>query len=546
MFVDFSLGADWIWFSFPFGLSLFLFMAFAYLIVHFGQHMVERIALMIEYSERQFTITRTSLCVGSLVWALDVSGLFMYSDISVMNARLLPVALAFLIMIVSARVTVPALTTTLKFQRVLLSGFCLAAGMIFAHIALMKSMGEWTGTVRWSAVILSLLLASLVSVGLAIRHRWAQIQAAKNIFQKLTWYEKSMASVAILFLHLCLVNIFVIKPTSRVNGDSGYLALLVIVLFGVVLSLDQILALRIEEKRQETLNNALALVRSIHPGSANFSKHRIALIAERLSMLLAPESMNLSFQPICYLRESGGRVRFEALLRIDDKDLGKVSPEAFFLACERVGKTAWADRTILVDALGKSIPWMSLDRRCCGVSVNVAPATLLESGFVDWLNALMKEEEIPAHWLQLEITEHAMISQAQSLAGVLKQLQAQGVLIAMDDFGSGFSSLTVLANLPIHHIKCDRAFLLGIREDVSRQILLSHICKMGNALGLWVTVEGIETEAELAIVGETGANAVQGFLFAKAMPPEQIPQWMESYKAEPDMAIAALSPAFIQ
>jgi EAL domain-containing protein (putative c-di-GMP-specific phosphodiesterase class I) len=531
MHADVFFGATWIWFSVPVGFSIVLFTAFAYLVVHFGQHMVERMALMIDHSERQITVTRTSLCIGSLVWALDVAGLFMYSDLSVMHARLFPAVLAFLIMVVSARLTVPVLTTTLKFHRVLLSGFGLAAGMIFAHITLMKSISEWNGAVRWDAVVMSLLLASIVSVGMSIRHRWAQIQAAKEIFHKFAWYEKATASVTILFLHLCLVNTFVIKPIDQPNADSGSLALLVLVLFGIVLSLDQMFSLRIEERRQETLNRALALIRSIHSGSANISKHRIALIAERLSVLLLPESISVHFQPICYIKESAGTVRFEALLRIDDKDLGKINPEVFFLACERVGKTTWADRIILACALEKSISWMRPSMGCCGISVNVAPDTLLETGFIDWLDVLMKEKMVPPHWLQLEITEHAMISQAQSLIGILKKLHEREILIAMDDFGSGFSSLTVLADLPIHNIKCDRAFLQGIHEDVSRQTLLQHICKMGNALDLCVTIEGIETETEMAIVGETGAHAVQGFLFAKAMPPDRIPQWLEKYKS---------------
>jgi EAL domain-containing protein (putative c-di-GMP-specific phosphodiesterase class I) len=514
-------------------------MAFSYLVVNFGQHMVERIALMVEYSERQFTIARTSLCVGSLVWALDVAGLFMYSDISVMNARLFPVIAALLIMVGSARITVPALTTTLKFNRVLLSGFGLAAGMIFAHIAIMKSIGEWTGAVRWSAVGLSLLLASLVSVGLSVRHRWAQISAARNIFRALTWYEISMASIAILFLHICLVNAFVIQPARPPHANSGFLALLILVLFGVVLSLDQLFAFRIEEKRQDILNQALALVRSIHPVTADCSKHRIALIVERLSPLLAADSIHLHFQPICPIQEPAGKIRFEALLRIEDKDLGKIDPESFFLACERVGKTTWADRIVIEHALEISRPWIRPDIRCCGISVNVAPATLLEPDFVSWMEELIKEKGIPMHWLQLEITEHAMISRAGSLSSVLVQLRTHGVIVAMDDFGSGFSSLTALADLPIHGIKCDRAFLHDIRKDPSRRILLRHICKMGKDLGLWVTVEGIETEDDLAIICETDAGAVQGFFFAKAMPPDQIPQWIALHSATPTVSRAA-------
>jgi EAL domain-containing protein (putative c-di-GMP-specific phosphodiesterase class I) len=249
---------------------------------------------------------------------------------------------------------------------------------------------------------------------------------------------------------------------------------------------------------------------------------------ERLPALLAPGAIELHFQPICPIQRPCGGIRFEALLRMKDQDLGEIHPELFFLACERVGKAALADRAVIVHALNCSVPWAYSGIGCRGISVNVAPSTLLEPGFAPWLGALMRERNWPTGWLELEITEHALISQAGPLVRILKQLRIQGVAVVMDDFGSGFSSLTALADLPIRGIKCDRAFVSGIARAPERQILLHHICMMGKELGLSVTVEGVETADDLGIVCKEGAGSVQGYVFARPMPHDQVPGWLES------------------
>jgi hypothetical protein len=325
VFSDIALGADWIWLALPFNLSILLFIAFACLVVHVGQRMVERATLMLEYSERRSNAVRTSLSMGSLVWVLDVSGLFLYRHISILDARLIPAMLALVIMVGSARLTLPALTTTIKPLRIVASALGLAVGMIFAHMALMISIGKWTGSIRWNAVGLSIILACLVSAGLSVRHRFAQIQAARSEFRTLSWYEELIAGIAILFLHLCLVNIIVIVPNDSPGFNRGFLVLLILVLFGIVLSLDQMITLKAEEKRQHAFDHALMLVRSTHHDVTDHTKHQIALIAERLSTLLSPESLQLHFQPICPIQETQEGIRCEALLL--GSDLGSIDPE---------------------------------------------------------------------------------------------------------------------------------------------------------------------------------------------------------------------------
>jgi EAL domain-containing protein (putative c-di-GMP-specific phosphodiesterase class I) len=331
--------------------------------------------------------------------------------------------------------------STIKPMSMALAALSLAIGMIFAHMAIMASIGKLTGSVRWSAVGMSIFFTCLLAGGLSMRHRVAPIKTAEIKFHTLSWFENLIAGFVVLFLHLCLVNIFV--TTSRVEpaGNRGFIILLVLVIFGVVLSVDQLFHDKVEVKHQQAFNRALALERSVHSPSMYNARHQIALIVERLSKLLAPGALQLHFQPICPTQGSDESIRFEALLRVTDRDLGTIHPEMFFLACDRAGKTTQADRAVIVQALNASTPWIHYKPGCSGISVNVAPATLLESGFIDWLRALLLDKDLPVSWLQLEITEHAMIAQTGSLAKIIKELRAHGIAVVMDDFRSGFSSL---------------------------------------------------------------------------------------------------------
>jgi len=187
----------------------------------------------------------------------------------------------------------------------------------------------------------------------------------------------------------------------------------------------------------------------------------------------------------------------------------------------------WADRVILEQALACSRPWIGPG--CRGISVNVGPSTLLDPGFMSWLSGLLEEGDWPWGWLQLELTEHTLITSSASLAEVLERLRRLGIKVVLDDFGTGFSSLTVLLDLPIHGIKCDQAFVRDLASDAKRKTLLRHLFAMGEELDLSVAVEGIETESELAIVREMGVHLVQGNLFSRPMDPQQVTRWLASY-----------------
>jgi EAL domain-containing protein (putative c-di-GMP-specific phosphodiesterase class I)/NO-binding membrane sensor protein with MHYT domain len=506
--------------------SILLFLVFSTLVVHVCQRLVEQMVLVIDPTERRIDYIRTSVCIGCLVWALDAAGMFLYPAYAAQSADMLRVVAALGIMVSGACLTIPALSSTRDSWRITAAALGLAIGMIAAHMVLMSALKQNLVAIRWTAFAASILVASGLACVLALRHRKAQLSSIGTRFHALSWTDKVIAGVTILPLHFFLVNTIPGIPTPSHTPMGGLPMLLALVLFGIALSADQMFLLLQGKRRQFLVNRALAMVRHVNPHIDKNQEHRLALVAERLPYLLSTEFMKIYFQPICPIASPEEGVRFEALLRVTSPDLGTIHPELFFLACERVSMTIQADREVLAAALECSRPWIRPDIRCSGISVNVAPGTLLDHGFVSWLESQL--ENWPWEWLQLEITEHAFISSSDQLIQILDQLREIGVPVVLDDFGSGFSSLTVLADLPIHGIKCDRAFVKDILLDSTRQTLLRHICGLGRGLDLSVTVEGVETRSELAIVKNCGVGCIQGYVFSRPMPTNNVGPWMES------------------
>jgi EAL domain-containing protein (putative c-di-GMP-specific phosphodiesterase class I) len=133
---------------------------------------------------------------------------------------------------------------------------------------------------------------------------------------------------------------------------------------------------------------------------------------------------------------------------------------------------------------------------------------------------------LPRNWLELEITEHALVASSGALQDVLAGLDALGVGTFLDDFGAGFSALGLLPRLAIRGIKCDRSLLQGTGEEPTRLVILEKICQMAGALGIESTVEGIETAADLDRVRECGATAGQGYFLARPMPAGDVLEWL--------------------
>ncbi|GAB4061984.1 EAL domain-containing protein [Uliginosibacterium sediminicola] len=502
-----------------------LFIALAFLLIHVAHSLFAAAAVSMEPGERSASAARYGSAVGCMCWALDLAGLFLNPQLP-KQITLHYVLFALIVMNISTRLTMPPLIATHSPRRVVLqASLILAIGMTLGHLLLASSFGTLPSSLQTLPTLGAIALATGVCAVLSLRHRNARLRAQTASPITLPFYVKLAAACCILYLHTCLVAITGIQGTHQDITTSSLLSIAALLSLAVYVSLDHLMLMRRDCARNQQMNSSLALMHTMHPEPNSHAQQRISLIAERLPSLLNAQSLQLHFQPIQSIGAGATSVRLEALLRVHTLDLGRVSPESFFIACDRMQLATRADRIIIEQALSLSRPW-SAHAHCKGISVNVGPQTLLEACFADWLASRYERNDWPTDWLQLELTEHAMIAKPKAIASAIQRLAAQGVPVVMDDFGAGYSSLGLLVELPITGIKCDRAFVSTLQQDPARQALLQHICNMAHALELSVTVEGVETEHDLALIRSLGADAIQGYVLAKPMSSADMDLWL--------------------
>ena len=528
---------------FPFGVNTLLFGLFAIWVVHVCQRLVEQTSAVSDPLGRCVNASHAALCIGCLVWVLDVLGFFLYPQIAMAHLSFAPALASLLVMAISARLAVPALSRSTLGREVRLASVALACGMLLAHFILAAGLAQGHERVMVPGIILSIVLAGGIAAVMAQQHRKARLNGVAFGRNSLNWRIKILAGASVVVLHWFLTNSLSILPFhGGVSERRNPFLLLTVLTFGVAVAADQLNNQRAEKSRQRLLHRALALIRKSPSKSANpRHDHDVSLIADRLPHLLETGQLNVYFQPI--VKADSGGLHQEALLRIKDEYLGFIHPEIFLLACELKGVAARVDRLILPLALDPIPGWMQQGMRNIVVSVNVSPDTLLEPGFADWLEQLLEQRDLMPESLQLEMTEHAIIANGGELLSVINDLRLRGIGVWMDDFGVGYSSLGVLAEFPIAGIKCDRQFLKGVRRDPRRQVMLKNIVRLASDLGIEVTAEGVESRDELDAVLASGIGSIQGYLYSPAIPADSIPEWYrlfaESGKAAFAMPMAA-------
>lgn len=502
-----------------------LFLVFAVLVVHVCQRLVEHASRHIEPEERRVGISRATFCMGCLVWALDVTGFLMYPWADLGTAHLIPALFGLVLMILLSRLLMPYFIFSSRGLQGWLAAGGLALSVPGVHLVVASALGRQPRQVHVFPVMLAFLTTLLIAGGLSSLHRSRARRRIPQSFSPLTWPVKLLAALAILLLHHFLDAAMPLQPTSGEAIAGTLPVLLILVIFAVVVGADQVFDLGAEQRRWAVLDRALTLLRSAHVPTTGEQGQRLSQVAHRCETVLRERHFSMHFQPIVSLREGAPKVRFEALMRVDDPELGRINPELFFLACERRGITPLADRTVIQVALEASLEFLP-HAHCKGVAVNVAPATLLEPGFADWVNGLLKQHRSPWQWLQLEITEHAAVAASRPLLQVVAQLREVGVGIYLDDFGSGFSSLGLLSWMPISGIKCDRSLLSDAHRSPAKRVILEHVCHLGRELQLGVTVEGVEASEDLDMVLQSGGSSAQGYWLGRPMPTADAVGWL--------------------
>jgi diguanylate cyclase (GGDEF)-like protein len=237
-----------------------------------------------------------------------------------------------------------------------------------------------------------------------------------------------------------------------------------------------------------------------------------------LRQAIGNNEIKVVYQPIVSA-QSLRIVACEALARWVHPELGSVPPAEFIPLAEEMGIITDITRFMLDQACKDCLTWG--DR--IGVSVNLSAIDLKSNEIARDIASALQKSGLPAHRLEVEVTESAIIADRNKTSMVLQRLKNAGINIALDDFGTGYSSLSYLNTLPLTKVKVDRSFVRDITTDRRSLMLLRGVTQLSHELGLGVTVEGVETEEQLALIRvAAGADLVQGYLLGMPLPADTI------------------------
>jgi EAL domain-containing protein (putative c-di-GMP-specific phosphodiesterase class I) len=207
----------------------------------------------------------------------------------------------------------------------------------------------------------------------------------------------------------------------------------------------------------------------------------------------------------------------EALMRWQHPLHGVQVPSTFIPAMERTGKIRSIGEWVLREACAQASCWRKTNPSF-EIHVNTSPLQLLDQGFVDAVATALDAADLPAEALSLEITENIFIGNAETMNSCLRGLADLGVRLFIDDFGTGFSSISYIRRMPFAGIKIDRSFIQGLGDDPRDRAMILWMVNLAEAFRLDVIAEGIETELEASTVCEQGVSKLQGFLYGRALP----------------------------
>ncbi|TVR27302.1 MAG: EAL domain-containing protein [Ilumatobacter sp.] len=229
------------------------------------------------------------------------------------------------------------------------------------------------------------------------------------------------------------------------------------------------------------------------------------------------------FQPIVDL-DTGRLLGHEVLARWLHPDRGLLPPAEFLDVAEEHGLIVDLGAAMLRDSLAQVARWRAAgaDIGRGFVSVNVATRQLIDPAFHDLVAEVLAETGIDADSLWLEITETSLLADVKQVTVALRRLRSLGLHLSVDDFGTGYSSLTYLRRFPVEAIKIDRGFVAGLGLETDDTTIVDAVIKLGQALGLAVVAEGIETPLQLSRLRELGCDRGQGYLFGRPRPAQLI------------------------
>ncbi|PWB30351.1 diguanylate cyclase [Pseudomonas sp. SDI] len=284
---------------------------------------------------------------------------------------------------------------------------------------------------------------------------------------------------------------------------------------------------------------------ALHKAKAN-GKHQVQVFTEALNAeasyklfvennlrrALTQNELEVFYQPKLCLR-SGRLLGLEALLRWNHPERGMIRPDQFISVAEETGLIIPIGKWVARQACRMSQELSAMGLGNLQVAINLSPKQFSDPDLVASIANILKEEALPPHLLELELTEGLLLEATEDTHRQLDQLKQLGLTLAMDDFGTGYSSLSYLKKFPIDIIKIDRSFIHEIPDNQDDMEITSAVVAMAHNLKLKVVAEGIETAAQLAFLRRHRCDVGQGYLFDRPIPGAELIAKLQRYPRGP-------------
>jgi len=266
-----------------------------------------------------------------------------------------------------------------------------------------------------------------------------------------------------------------------------------------------------------------SLLQIYHPDLDVNTVERLSLIND-LKQAIPAGQLELHFQPKLCLK-TNKVTHAEALVRWQHPTLGMVPPDNFIYIAEQTGQIKALTRWVFVSALTQYNAWkvQGID---INIAINISAENLKESDFHQFICQSIMEANVPAEKITLEVTESSVVEDPEAAIKLLAEFKDYGMKISIDDYGTGYSSLAQLKQLPVHELKIDKSFIQHLENDEDDQIIVRSTIELAHNMGLHVVAEGIEDEFALNWLSDHGCELAQGYYISKPKPAEKLTPWL--------------------
>jgi EAL domain-containing protein (putative c-di-GMP-specific phosphodiesterase class I) len=213
-------------------------------------------------------------------------------------------------------------------------------------------------------------------------------------------------------------------------------------------------------------------------------------------------------------------------LRWSHPELGTITPAEFIPVSEECGLIHPLGDWVLREACAQNKAWQDAGYQPVPISVNISTRQFIERDLREIVAAALAETGLAPEYLEIEITENALMHKDEGTAIAFRDLQGMGVKISLDDFGTGYSSLSYITQFPLNVLKMDRVFVRDVDSDPAARGVADAVIKMAHSLGLRVVAEGVDSDAQARILMEQGCDELLGFLLSPAVPPEGLVRFL--------------------